>query len=93
MVAVSEAENDSSITRRQLGRLLREAREAMGLTLEDASRLMEWGKSTLQRYEKGVTQKIRLRELDGLIDIYRIDPEHAAALRGLAQGGGEVVVA
>ncbi len=85
----SLAENDSSITRRQLGRLLREAREAMGLTLEDASRLMEWGKSTLQRYEKGVTQKIRLRELDGLIDIYRIDPEHAAALRGLAQQAAE----
>ncbi|WP_433710554.1 helix-turn-helix domain-containing protein [Nocardia sp. CA-084685] len=82
-------DSDSSITRRQLGRLLREARDAIGLTLEDAARLMEWSKSTLQRYEKGQNQKIRMRELDGMIDIYRIDPERAEGLRGLAKQAAE----
>ncbi len=46
-------EGDSSITRRQLGRYLRDARESVGMTLEDAAKLMEWGKSSLQRIEKG----------------------------------------
>ncbi|WP_245672304.1 helix-turn-helix domain-containing protein [Nocardia anaemiae] len=82
-------DSDSSITRRQLGRLLREARDGIGLTLEDAARLMEWSKSTLQRYEKGQNQKIRMRELDGMIDIYRIDPERAEGLRGLAKQAAE----
>lgn len=79
------ADGDSSITRRQLGRYLRDAREAVGLTLEDAAKLMEWGKSSLQRLEKGLNQKIRIRDLDGLVEIYGIDDDRAAALRGLAQ--------
>ncbi|MFE9328022.1 helix-turn-helix domain-containing protein [Nocardia sp. NPDC052278] len=69
--------------------MLREARDAIGLTLEEAARLMEWSKSTLQRYEKGQNQKIRMRELDGMIDIYRIDPERAEGLRGLAKQAAE----
>ncbi|MBF6176789.1 helix-turn-helix domain-containing protein [Nocardia blacklockiae] len=82
-------DRDSSITRRQLGRKLRDAREAVGMTLEEAAALMEWGKSTLQRMEKGENQKIRLRDLDGLIEIYGIDAETAAVLRALAQEGTE----
>lgn len=80
---------DSSITRRELGRLLREAREAIGLTLDSASRLLDWGTSTLQRYEKGQNQKIRDRDLDAMIEIYRIDPEQGEALRGLAKQAAE----
>ncbi|MGX1805234.1 helix-turn-helix domain-containing protein [Nocardia sp. NPDC055321] len=83
------ADGDSSITRRQLGRYLRDAREAVGMTLEDAAKLMEWGKSSLQRLEKGQNQKIRTRDLDGLIEIYAIDPDRAAGLRGLAQQAAE----
>ncbi|MFB8279561.1 helix-turn-helix domain-containing protein [Nocardia colli] len=82
-------EGDSSITRRQLGRYLREARESMGMTLEESAALMEWGKSSLQRLEKGQNQKIRIRDLDGLIEIYAISEEKAAGLRGLAQQAAE----
>lgn len=82
-------EQDSSITRRQLGRYLREAREAVGLTIEEAARLMEWGKSSLQRIETGRNQKVRIRDLDGLIEIYGIDDDRAAGLRGLAQQAAE----
>ncbi|MEU6559977.1 helix-turn-helix domain-containing protein [Nocardia nova] len=78
-------ERDSSITRRQLGRYLREAREAVGMRLEDAAALMEWGKSSLQRLEKGQNQKVRIGDLDGLIEIYGIEDELADALRRLAQ--------
>ncbi|WP_280401459.1 helix-turn-helix domain-containing protein [Nocardia carnea] len=82
-------ERDSSITRRQLGRYLREAREAVGLTLADAAGLMEWSRSSLQRIETGQNQKIRIRDLDGLIEIYGIDNDRAAGLRGLAQQAAE----
>jgi len=61
----------------------------MGMTLEDAARLMEWGKSSLQRIEKGQNQKIRIRDLDGLIEIYAIPDDKAAGLRGLAQQAAE----
>lgn len=71
-------ERDSSITRRQLGRHLREAREAVGLTLADAANLMEWSRSSLQRIETGQNQKVRIRDLDGLIEIYGIENERAA---------------
>ncbi|MGW1742353.1 helix-turn-helix domain-containing protein [Nocardia sp. NPDC001965] len=82
-------DRDSSITRRQLGRYLREAREAIGLTIAEAAALMEWGKSSLQRIETGQNQKIRIRDLDGLIEIYEIDEVKAAGLRGLAQQAAE----
>ncbi|MFI9533323.1 helix-turn-helix domain-containing protein [Nocardia fusca] len=82
-------ERDSSITRRQLGRYLREAREAIGLTMAEAAALMEWGKSSLQRIETGQNQRIRIRDLDGLIEIYEIDEDKAAGLRGLAQQAAE----
>jgi len=82
-------EHDSSITRRQLGRHLRDAREGVGMTLEGTSALMEWGKSSLQRIEKGQNQKVRIRDLDGLIEIYGIDQDEAAGLRGLATEAAE----
>ncbi len=82
-------ERDSSITRRQLGRYLREAREAVGMRLEDAAALMEWGKSSLQRLEKGQNQKVRIRDLDGLIEIYGIEETQAGGLRGLAREAAE----
>ncbi|MEV3960570.1 helix-turn-helix domain-containing protein [Nocardia sp. NPDC050193] len=81
-------DRDSSITRRQLGRYLREAREAIGLTMAEAAALMEWGKSSLQRIETGQNQRIRIRDLDGLIEIYEIDEDKAAGLRGLARETG-----
>ncbi|WP_280491201.1 DUF5753 domain-containing protein [Nocardia asiatica] len=47
------------------------------------------GKSSLQRVEKGQNQKIRTRDLDGLIEIYGIDAHRAAGLKGLAQQAAE----
>lgn len=75
----------STLPRRQLGRYLREAREAANLTLEQAATLMEWGKSTLQRLEKGQTERVRVREVEDLCELYGVDEEKAAALKGLAQ--------
>ncbi|MFE3254953.1 helix-turn-helix domain-containing protein [Nocardia sp. NPDC059229] len=78
-------ENTSTLTRRQLGRYLREAREAAKLTLSQAAKVMEWGTSTLQRIEVGETAKIRIHDLDKLISLYEVDDHWAVTLRAMAQ--------
>lgn len=81
---MSESES-STLPRRQLGRYLREAREAANLTLEQAASLMEWGRSTLHRLERGQTGRVRVREVEDLCELYQVDEDRAAALKGLAQ--------
>ncbi|MFX0574267.1 helix-turn-helix domain-containing protein [Nocardia nepalensis] len=75
----------STLPRRQLGRYLREGRDAMGMTLEDAATLMQWGKSTLQRLERGQSDRVRDVDVRELCRIYGIDDERTAALIGLAR--------
>ncbi|MEU2035115.1 helix-turn-helix domain-containing protein [Nocardia amamiensis] len=78
-------ETGSTLPRRQLGRYLREAREAAGMTLQQAAELMEWGKTTLQNLETARTQKVRGREVRDLCALYGCDETKTAALIGLAQ--------
>lgn len=78
-------DTNSTLPRRQLGRLLREAREGAGMTLEESARLMEWGKATLRRLERGQTGKLRIREMTDLGELYGLDDEKMAAIVGLAQ--------
>ncbi|MFC9995733.1 helix-turn-helix domain-containing protein [Nocardia sp. NPDC127526] len=75
----------STLPRRQLGRLLREAREATGMSLEEAARLMEWGKSTLSRLERGKSERVRIRDVIGLCELFGTDEEKTAAIRELAE--------
>lgn len=75
----------STLPRRQLGRYLREAREGAGLTVERAATLMEWHKSTLSRLERGLTEKVRVRDVSGLCEVYGLDSEKADAARQLAE--------
>ncbi|WP_405493092.1 helix-turn-helix domain-containing protein [Nocardia sp. NBC_00511] len=81
---MSDSES-STLPRRQLGRYLREAREAANLTLDEAARLMEWGRSTLQRLEKGQTERVRVREITDLCELYSVAEDRSAVLTGLAQ--------
>ncbi|WP_228003065.1 helix-turn-helix domain-containing protein [Nocardia australiensis] len=74
----------STLPRRQLGRYLKEAREGAGLTLEQAASLMEWNKSTLSRLERGLTEKVRVRDALALCENYGLDQEKAVAIKELA---------
>ncbi|WP_232541916.1 helix-turn-helix domain-containing protein [Nocardia bovistercoris] len=71
--------------RRQLGRYLRDWRTQAGLTIAEASRLMEWGASTLQRLEKGQAERVRTLDIGELCRIYGIPDDLAEGLKGLAQ--------
>ncbi|MFI9507446.1 helix-turn-helix domain-containing protein [Nocardia sp. NPDC052566] len=75
----------STLPRRQLGRYLRDWRTQAGLTIAEASRLMEWGASTLQRLEKGQADRIRTIDIQELCRIYGIPDTVTDGLKGLAQ--------
>lgn len=66
---------ESTLPRRQLGKHLRNGREAVGLTLADVAGLMEWSISTVQRLEVGKTGRIRLADVEALCRIYEFSAE------------------
>ncbi|MBF6299993.1 helix-turn-helix domain-containing protein [Nocardia amamiensis] len=78
-------DSGSTLLRRQLGRFLREAREGAGLTTERAAAIMEWHKSTLNRLERGLTEKVRVRDVVALCEIYGLDEDQTDVARGLAE--------
>ncbi|MBF6350022.1 MULTISPECIES: helix-turn-helix domain-containing protein [Nocardia] len=74
----------STLPRRQLGKHLRNGREAVGLTLAEVGELMQWSVSTVQRMEVGATARIRLVDLESLCRIYEFTEEFTEVLKGLA---------
>ncbi|WP_280259281.1 helix-turn-helix domain-containing protein [Nocardia abscessus] len=75
----------STLPRRQLGRALREAREGAGFTLERAAQLMEMGKTSVGRIEKGQNDKVRLRDVEAFGNLYGLGAEQIEELKALAQ--------
>jgi transcriptional regulator with XRE-family HTH domain len=75
----------STLPRRQLGRHLRNGREAAGLTLADVGERMQWSVSTVQRMEVGKTERIRTVDIEALCKIYDFTEEYTNALVGLAK--------
>lgn len=53
--------------------------------MEQAAGLMEWNKSTLSRLERGLTEKVRARDVLGLCEIYGLDDDRTAAAKALAE--------
>ncbi|WP_433198500.1 helix-turn-helix domain-containing protein [Nocardia sp. CA-107356] len=82
---MSDDDSGSTLPRRQLGRHLRDARDALGMTLIESAKLMEWGKSSLQRLEKGQMEKIRTHDIRLLCEQYQLGAERTADLMALAE--------
>ncbi|MFI7664526.1 helix-turn-helix domain-containing protein [Nocardia sp. NPDC049526] len=78
-------DSGSTVPRRQLGRHLRDLRLQAGMTMPDAARLIERGKTTLQRLETGQTNRIRLLDIRELCAVYDAEEVVTAGLLGLAQ--------
>ncbi|TLG18215.1 helix-turn-helix domain-containing protein [Nocardia cyriacigeorgica] len=79
----------STLSRRQLGRHLREARQQNNLTIAQAAALMQWSESMLQRLETGNSEKIRWRDVRELCELYNLDESLTEALVGLAKQAHE----
>ncbi|WP_330232046.1 helix-turn-helix domain-containing protein [Nocardia sp. NBC_00508] len=65
----------STLPRRQLGRFLREVREASGFTLAAAAKLVDLSPPALQRIETGQTQKVRKQDVRALCELYGVSSE------------------
>ncbi|WP_327112632.1 helix-turn-helix domain-containing protein [Nocardia sp. NBC_01730] len=77
-------EDSTTLPRRQLGKYLREARQAANMSLDEVSTLMQWSLSKLQRVEKGQSPQVRTVDVEALCRFLDIDDETATALKGLA---------
>lgn len=78
-----------TLRRMQLGRLLREAREALGLSREEVAGLCNVSVSTVTQRENG-KRGARLNELRPHMDAVKIlDPDQRAALENLAREAKE----
>ncbi|WP_433564617.1 helix-turn-helix domain-containing protein [Nocardia sp. CA-151230] len=77
-------ETDTTLPRRQLGRLLRDARAATGMNLDEAAALVQWSRPTLSRLERGETQKVRVSDILAICEAYGLDEGTTALAKGLA---------
>jgi transcriptional regulator with XRE-family HTH domain len=75
------------VRRRLVGRALRQYRERLGYTLEDAARLLECDRSKISRIETG-QRGIRPKELRELLNDYRVPGDQQALLVELADPRG-----
>ncbi|WP_194289902.1 helix-turn-helix domain-containing protein [Nocardia macrotermitis] len=77
----------TTLPRRELGRALRDAREGAGYTLEHAAALMEMGKASLGRLERGELEKVKTLYLEALCKLYGIE-DRSDELKAIASDFG-----
>ncbi|WP_280480863.1 helix-turn-helix domain-containing protein [Nocardia cyriacigeorgica] len=78
----------NTVPRRQLGKHLREMRQAAGLSIAEAARQIGRGAGTVQRLETGHPGKIHIPDIVGLCELYD-EVEQQEALLGLAKEADE----
>ena len=78
-----------SLPRRQLGKYIRNAREAASLGQREIAQMMQWSISTQSRLERGELGKIRDRDLRELGQALGFTDEETAAMVGLLQQAAE----
>jgi transcriptional regulator with XRE-family HTH domain len=76
-------ETISTVPRRQLGRLLRDARKDAGITLDGAADALEYSRQKIWRIESGLGP-VRTLDVKAMCDLYGVAPEMVDVLTGLA---------
>ncbi|QIS18825.1 helix-turn-helix domain-containing protein [Nocardia terpenica] len=84
-MAEGDADESPTILRRQLGRLLREAREGRGLSIASAAKAVQLSFNALQRLETGRTMKPRKQDVRELCSVYEVSQEKTAQAVDLAR--------
>ncbi|MFE3026451.1 helix-turn-helix domain-containing protein [Nocardia tengchongensis] len=84
MANIEPEDTDTTLPRRQLGRLLRDARATTGMNLDQAAALVQWSRPTLSRLERGETEKVRVTDILALCEAYGLDEETTVVAKGLA---------
>lgn len=81
---MTEVLTGSTVPRRQLGRYLRDLRNAAGITIKVAAQELERSEPTLWRIETGQTS-VRSVDVRLMCELYRATPDMTAALMSLAK--------
>jgi transcriptional regulator with XRE-family HTH domain len=81
---VSTDQNGSTVPRRQLGRKLRELREAKALTVAQVVAALEWSKPRIWRYETGQVP-MQPTDVEAMCRLYGADQNMIDALKALAR--------
>jgi transcriptional regulator with XRE-family HTH domain len=66
---------DPTVCRRRLARILRDLREATGITAEEAGKRLEWSKGKISRIESGQFKLLRLVDVRSALDLYGVTDE------------------
>lgn len=74
----------STVPRRQLGRLLRQAREQAGIGLEAAAADLEWSRAKMYRIESGQAP-VRVLDVDQMCRLYGTSAEMTEVMKSLAK--------
>ncbi|MGK8501032.1 helix-turn-helix domain-containing protein [Nocardia asiatica] len=75
----------TTLPRRQLGRALRDARQASGYTLEQVAEVLEISRSSLGRLELGQNEKVKVRDVEFICQYYGLPEERTEYLKSLAE--------
>ncbi|WP_433726143.1 helix-turn-helix domain-containing protein [Nocardia sp. CA-129566] len=84
MTSPEEDGPSSTLPRRQLGRFLRDRREAAGFIIAQAAKSVDLSRAVLQRIETGQIQKVRKQDVQALCELYDVGPEDTRAAVDLA---------
>ncbi|MCP2276368.1 helix-turn-helix domain-containing protein [Nocardia amikacinitolerans] len=88
MVSAKEgAGRTTTLPRRQLGRALRDARQANGYTLEQVAEVLEISRSSLGRLELGQNERVKVRDVEYICEYYGVPEERTEYLKILAAQG------
>lgn len=83
------SETGSTLPRRQLGRYLREARSALGMSQDRVAKAAEVSTSVLQRLERGIPTRLKVRDLQAICDVLELSGDTAEAMVGLLRQAAE----
>jgi len=81
-------EGSPTVRRRRLAAELRARREAKGRSGESVAHALRWSPSKISRYERAKTG-LRPREVERLLDYYRVEGQHRAMLLALAEDASQ----
>ncbi|MEU7628521.1 helix-turn-helix transcriptional regulator [Nocardia sp. NPDC049220] len=83
MVGTKSDLSRTTLPRRQLGRALRDARQASGHTLEQVAEVLEISRSTLSRLELGQNEKVKVRDVEFICQFYGLPADMTEYLKSL----------
>ncbi|MBF6302736.1 helix-turn-helix domain-containing protein [Nocardia amamiensis] len=81
MVGTKSDARRTTLQHRQLGRALRDARQAHGYTLEQVAEVLDISRSTLSRLELGQNEKVKAREVDYICQFYGLPEDRIEYLK------------